>query len=218
MISDKPTNTIVTISKEQLSKLPAASFKGEIHVIDKVEMIDDAVKTLREAAVIGFDTETRPSFRKGHLHVVSLLQLSTRDTCFLFRINRIGLTQSLIDLLQDPGVTKIGLSIHDDFHSLGKVSPIEPAGFIDLQHYVKEFRIIDNSLSRIYAVLFNHRISKGQRLTNWEADTLTHPQQGYAALDAQACIEIYDYLSSGQFNPDASPYLTEPPETPATSN
>lgn len=204
---------ILTITKAQLAELPAAVFQGEIRLIDKEEELAAALEDLRESDIIGFDTETRPSFRKGHLHTVSLLQLSSRTTCYLFRLNRFGLPSELIKLLEDANKLKVGLSIHDDFHSLRKLAEFEPGGFVDLQQYVKEFRIADNSLSRIYGIIFGERISKGQRLTNWEAETLTPAQQGYAALDAVACVRIYDYLSSGAFDPESSPYLTIP--TPA---
>lgn len=209
MNSENNIETKVTISKQQLAELPAAQFEGEIYVVDKTADIPSAVAILRESDVIGFDTETRPSFKKGQTNTVSLLQLSTRKKCFLFRLNHTGLTQPLIDILQDPDLLKIGVSIHDDFHNLNKISHIDPAGFIDLQNYVKGYKIADNSLSRIYAILFGKRISKGQRLTNWEADTLTTSQQSYAALDAMACVNIYDHLFSGIFKPEASPYLVE---------
>lgn len=109
-------------------------------------------------------------------------------------------------MLENPNITKIGLSIHDDFHNLHKIFDLSPAGFIDLQNYVKDFKIADNSLSKIYAVLFDRRISKGQRLTNWEASSLTPNQQIYASLDARACLEIYDFLEKGEFDPASSPY------------
>jgi hypothetical protein len=202
-------NKIISISKRQLSDMPAMQFPGTTHVIDSSEDITGAIEILRKSDVIGFDTETRPSFRKGQVNTVSLLQLSTRDDAFLFRINHTGISPIITDLLEDPSILKIGVSIHDDFHNLNKLTHISPQGFIDLQNYVKQFRIADNSLSRIYAILFGKRISKGQRLTNWEAEQLSSAQQSYAALDAMACVHIYDYLSAGNFNPDESPYLME---------
>lgn len=201
---------VVTISKEQLSHLPAASFPGEIRIIEEECEITEAVSILRKEKIIGFDTETRPSFRKGQTNTVSLVQLSTRSTCFLFRINHFGLHSQIVDILEDPSILKIGLSIHDDFHNLNKITTVNPQGFVELQNYVKDYLIADNSLTKIYAVIFGKRISKGQRLTNWEADHLTPSQQTYAALDAIACIQIYDYVSSGKFNPMESPYLTFP--------
>lgn len=199
----------ISITKEELAALPAAHFHGEISLIEKPEEVSAAVARLRECDVVGFDTETRPSFKKGQTNIVSLLQLSTRDICYLIRLNHIGLTDELKQLLEDPDVLKVGLSIHDDFHNLNKIASIEPRGFVDLQNYVKNFNISDNSLTKIYGIVFGKRISKGQRLTNWEASQLTESQQAYAALDAMACIDIYDKVSSGQFDPLQSPYLRE---------
>lgn len=214
--SDSPQYT-VTISKAALALLPTAEYHGNIHVVDSLEKIEDAVRMLREAKVIGFDTETRPSFKKGQCFQVALLQLSTRSDCFLFRLNMIGLPQGVKEILEDESKLKIGVSLHDDFHNLNRIYPIDPKGFLDLQPYVKQFKIADNSLSRIYGILFGKRISKGQRLTNWEAKTLTHSQQTYAAFDALSCIEIYDALSSGSFHPEESQYYG-PVESPTPAH
>ncbi len=191
-----------------------AKFHGHIIVIDRPEQVDESIAILRESEIIGFDTETRPSFKKGALNEVALLQLAVPGTCFLFRINRIGMLPQIIDLLQDPECLKVGLSIHDDFLNLHRIAEFSPEGFIDLQTYVKKFHIADNSLTRIHAILYGERVSKGQRLTNWEAETLTESQKEYASLDASACIRIYTTLSRGEFNPLESPFLqsTHPSE------
>jgi len=199
----------VTITKQELSRLPMMNYRGEIVLVDSVQEADRAAEILKKENIIGFDTETKPSFKRGQTNKVALLQLSTRTTCFLFRINHIGLPKSIKNLLESESIKKIGVSIHDDFHSLHKLYEITPAGFIDLQSYVKDYKILDNSLSRIYGIIFNRRISKGQRLTNWEADELTGHQQTYAALDALACIDIYDHLSQGRFSPELSEYYRE---------
>ncbi len=196
----------IAISKQQLADMPAANFPGEVILIDRPEDVPDAVGYLRSAAVIGFDTETRPTFQKGQFHSVALLQLSTDDRCFLFRLNILGMPDEIRSLLEDEKVSKIGLSTHDDFLNLKRICPLTPGGFIELQNYVGEFHIADKSLSKIYGILFGQRISKGQRLTNWEAPELTAYQQGYAALDAYACLKIYSFLKSGQFSPDNSPF------------
>lgn len=197
---------MLSISKQTLAKLPAAHYQGTISVIDKPEDIDGAVKELYAAPIIGFDTETRPSFKKGQSNTVSLIQLCTPEHCFLFRIGITGITQPLRTLLEDPAKIKVGLSLHDDFHNLAKISDLHPDGFIDLQQYVKAVRIADNSLSRIYAIIFGKRISKGQRLSNWEAAHLTEFQQSYAALDAKACIDIYEAISQNRFCYEDSEY------------
>lgn len=203
-------NLAISISKEAARALPPVQFDGGIQVVDTLEKARVALRELRRARVVGFDTETRPSFRKGLLHNVALMQLSTDDFCFLFRLNKIGLPDSLRDFIDDPAIAKVGLSVHDDFNVIGRSATIDPHGFIELQDYVRRFHITDASLQKIYAIVFGQCISKNQRLTNWEADELTEHQQRYAAIDAWACLRIYKYLGSGQFRPEDSPYLTEP--------
>ena len=145
--------------------------------------------------MIGIDTETRPSFRKGVVHKVALLQASTEDICFLFRLNIIGMTQELADFLSNPNTHKVGLSLKDDFHQLALLSSkFTPDGFIDLQPFAHEMGIEDMSLQKLFANLFRQRISKSQQLSNWEADVLDDKQKLYAATDAYACILIYKEL------------------------
>lgn len=205
-------NAYVSISKEKLATLPVAEYPGKIELVDNPSKLEAAVEALNSVSMLGFDTETRPSFRKGQTYNVALIQLATPDCCYLFRTNEIGFPKELIRLLENPDITKVGLSIHDDFHNLRRVTEIEPQGFIDLQSFVKEYKIADNSLSRVFGILFGKRISKGQRLTNWEAPELSESQQNYAALDAYACIKIYNFLQQGNFDPLKSEFLTFPPE------
>lgn len=206
----KENNKIVSISKEELAELPMESYTNSIILIDDPSKIEQAAAILGNETLIGFDTETKPSFKRGQNNKVALLQLSTHKECFLFRLNKIGMPESIKNILEDENILKIGLSVHDDFHSLNKICKIDPKGFIELQTFVKDYNIADNSLARIYAILFNKRISKGQRLTNWEADELTIHQQEYASLDALACINIYDALIQGKFTDNRSKYYREP--------
>ncbi len=198
-----------SITKEELSGLPAEVYSGTIHLIDKEEDIAEAVNVLCSQSVIGFDTETKPSFRRGERNTVSLLQLSTATDTYLFRLNRVGLPAGVCEILEDENILKIGVSIHDDFLNLHKKFKLNPKGFVDLQTYVKNFNIADNSLSRIYGILFDKRISKGQRLSNWEAPSLTQHQQEYAALDALACVNIYNHLLTHGFDYRTSKYYRE---------
>lgn len=189
-----------TISKEQIATLPTAVFAGRSIVIQTEEETNKAASYLSGYDAIGFDTETRPSFKKGLAHKIALIQLSTEDTCFLFRLNRMGIPQSLADILTSDTVKKIGLSLKDDFAAIRKRLQIEPLNCLELQSFVKKFGIEDNSLQRIYAILFAERISKGQRLSNWETEVLSEAQKGYAALDSWACLRIFNKLKS--LNPD----------------
>ncbi|MCC8037536.1 MAG: 3'-5' exonuclease domain-containing protein 2 [Bacteroidales bacterium] len=199
-------DSYIAISKEELAPLPIVAYPGRITVVDNPREARKALAFLRDARRVGFDTETRPSFRKGHVNTVALIQISTADHCFLFRLKKLGFHEELRDFLEDETVEKIGLSLRDDFLVLHKISQFEPRGFVDLQDFVKKFSIHDASLQKIYAILFGARISKSQRLSNWEADTLTESQQRYASIDAWACLRIYNHLTSGNFDPRQSPY------------
>lgn len=178
--------------KKDIQNLPRALFEGRIIVIFSEAEADKAVEYLMAQKILGVDTETRPSFKKGQIHQVSLLQISTNDTCFLFRLNQIGLPDSLIKLLEDCGTTKVGLSLQDDLRQLNQRRNFTPGSFIELQKEVREIGIEDMSLQKIYANLFQQKISKNQQLSNWEADTLSPAQQLYAATDAWACLQIHE--------------------------
>jgi ribonuclease D len=182
------------ITKERIRELSIETFDGEIIVIDKVEDVADAVNYLKQFKVIGFDTETKPVFRKNASNKVALMQLSTLDKCFLFRLNLIQYPDELDDLICSKDVMKVGLSLRDDFAALRQRSDCPPLNFIDLQTFVKDYGIKDMSLQKIYAILFNKKIAKNQRLSNWEAKTLKESQKMYASIDAWACLKIYNYL------------------------
>ena len=180
--------------KKLIPSLPKVCFKGRIEVVLSASEATRAVNFLLSQPILGVDTETRPSFKKGHQHTVSLLQVSTHDVCFLFRLNHTGLTKDLIRLLEDTKVPKIGLSWHDDLNSLHKLGEFQPGLFIDLQNHVKEIGIEDMSLQKLYAYIFGQRISKTEQLSNWERDILTDKQKEYAATDAWSCIMLYEEL------------------------
>lgn len=183
-----------TIDKEAVKELPKTLFPGEIHVVQTPWEAEKAVAYLRTCPLLGIDSETRPSFTKGRTHKVALLQVSSEKHCFLFRLNLTGLTLPVITLLESPHVTKVGLSLHDDFMMLHKRAPFEQRACVELQEFVRPFGIQEKSLQKIYAILFGEKISKTQQLSNWEAETLTEPQKLYAATDAWACLNIYNKL------------------------
>lgn len=167
-------------------------FKGRIIVVLTEAEAEKAVNYLMKADILGFDTETRPNFKKGQQNKVSLLQVSTRDTCFLFRLNRFGLCSAIKKLLETTKVKKIGLSWSDDIRALRALGDFTPKGFFELQHHIQELGIKDISLAKLYANIFGQRISKREQLSNWEADVLSTKQQNYAATDAWACIMLYE--------------------------
>lgn len=197
------------ISKEEINELPIAEFSGNITTIQTVEEANNTISFLREQEIVGIDTETRPSFKRGQVYKVALLQVSTKDHCFLFRLNMIGLTPGIISFLEDNKIRKIGLSLHDDFMMLHKRGSFNQSGCIDLQDYIHTFGIHELSLQKIFAILFGKKISKNQRLSNWEAELLSDKQKKYAATDAWACILIYEQLLSLQKSHD---YELDPKE------
>ena len=178
--------------KTKIGSLPRIVFPGRKIVILTEAEAKKAVDYLLQQDLLGFDTETRPVFKKGKSNKVALLQVSTRDTCFLFRLNRIGLCPAIIELLESTKVKKIGLSWHDDLMMLHKRGEFNAGGFVDLQDHMDELGIQDRSLAKLYANFFGERISKREQLSNWEADVLTEKQKDYAATDAWACVKLYE--------------------------
>ena len=171
------------ISNEETAALPAIEFKGEIRIIEHERDIVPACKFLMKQAVVGFDTETRPSFRPGISYRVSLLQLSTPQLCFLFRLNKIPLAKPILQVLETDSILKIGADVAGDLRSLRQIRHFRDGGFVDLQSIAPEWGIV-----------LRQRVSKAQRLSNWEAATLTDKQKLYAATDAWVCTAIYDKL------------------------
>ncbi len=185
------------ITMEEIQNYDLSWFRGEIKVIEDIKSFHSVMPRLTGENILGFDTESKPSFRKGHRNRVSLLQLSTGDLACLFRLNKIGMPKELAALLADPGVVKAGVAIHDDIKFLRSVKKFEPAGFVDLQKFVKDFGIQSSGLKKLTAIVLGFRISKRQQVTDWEADELSEPQRVYAATDAWVCREIYLNLING---------------------
>ena len=181
--------------KEAINGLERALFQGRIEVVQSLYEAERAVNYLLSQPILGFDTETKPQFQRGHTSQVALLQVSSKDVCFLFRLNVLGLPDCIKRLLSDEGETlKIGLSWHDDLCGLRRRGEFHPGTFIEIQQIAKDMGLHDLSLQKLYANLMGKRISKTQRLSNWEADRLTDAQKQYAATDAWACIRLYEEM------------------------
>jgi len=185
------------ITVEELAEHELSWFKGEIVLVDNLKTFYEVFPKLLRTDLLGFDTETRPTFRKGRKNAVSLIQLSTEDLACLFRINKIGIPDELADLLSDPSVIKTGVAVHDDIKFLKSVRKFNPEGFVDLQTLVKDFGIQSSGLKKLTAIVLGFRISKRQQVTDWEAEQLTEAQQIYAATDAWVCYQIYKKLVNG---------------------
>ena len=182
------------ISNEQTALLPAIEFHGEIRIVEHEDEIEAACQYLMQQPLVGFDTETRPSFQPGVTYRVSLLQLSSAERCYLFRLNRIPLARPLLRLLESREVVKVGADVAGDLRSLRQLRRFRDGGFVDLQAIAPEWGIGEKSLRKLSAIVLGMRVSKAQRLSNWEAATLTPKQQLYAATDAWVCTQIYERL------------------------
>jgi ribonuclease D len=185
------------ISYEELSECELSWFKGEIVIVEEIRTFNEVFPRLLGEGLLGFDTETKPTFKKGKKNNVSLIQLSTGTLACLFRINRLGLPDELVNLLSDPGVIKAGVAVHDDIRFLKGVKKFDPSGFVDLQNFVRNFGIQSSGLKKLAAIVLGFRISKRQQVTDWEAVNLTEAQQIYAATDAWVCHQIYQKLTNG---------------------
>ena len=171
--------------------MPVAQTDCEIEVIDSANEVATAVDCLMQEEVVGFDTETKPSFTHGKSNKIALMQISTAKKCFLFRLQMIGKSEALKNFLENEKIKKIGLALHGDLRNLRVWDKFTPKNFIDLQKIVIQYGIEELGLQRIYAIIFGKKISKSQQLSNWEAKILNQAQQIYAATDAWACREIY---------------------------
>jgi ribonuclease D len=196
-----------SITKEALNLLSVEMLPGHIEVVETEEQLAETLQKLQKETVIGFDTETKPVFAKGKRNKVALLQVASSDACYLIRLNKVGFPQSLLDFFNNDDILKVGLSIKDDFLMLrARDNGLDPKGFVELQSFVKSYGILDNSLQKIYAILFDKKLSKAQRLSNWEAEELSLGQKSYAALDALACRRIYLELTKNYpLNPVENP-------------
>jgi ribonuclease D len=206
-----------TISNEQTAELPSARFGGRIIVIDNDELIAEACRDLAAHKMIGFDTETRPSFKAGVTNKVALLQLSTPSRCYLVRLCRTKLHPAILKILSNKDIKKVGADVVGDIRSLHELRNFKERGFIDLQQMASYWGIEEKSLRKMSALILGQRVSKAQRLSNWESSTLTPQQQMYAATDAWVCIKIYEKLMATQpikplpnFEIEAQPQAPKP--------
>lgn len=196
MVMMNNTQYFSNVEDEYIRSLPAMTFPGIITVIDQPANFEQIKRILQDEYIIGFDTETKPSFKKGQSHQVALLQLSTKDHAVLIRLNKVSLPRFIIDIFENENIIKVGVAIRDDINILNKVSAFTPNGFIDLQQYVKKFGIEDNGLKKLVANILGFRISKKSQTSNWEQEVLTREQIEYAATDAWVCRQMYEILSN----------------------
>jgi ribonuclease D len=179
------------ITIEEIKELELKWFEGKIYLIDSIEKFNSVLPRLTKSKLLGFDTETKPSFKKGKKNKVSLIQLADDKTAFLIRINKIGIPEKIAEILSDPGIVKCGVAIHDDIKVLSGIRKFNPAGFVDLQPFVKNYGIDSSGLKKLAAIVLGFRISKRMQVTDWESEILSDAQLVYAATDAWVCREIF---------------------------
>ncbi len=188
-------NYLSKITEEEIKMLPLKHFEGDVHVVESYESFERVINIIEKSKILGFDTETKPTFKKRINNNVSLVQLSTADKVFLIRLNKTGLPGRLTRVLGNDNIIKVGVAIKDDIKALQKLNNFIPKGFIELQDYVKDFGIENNGLKKLAAIVLNFRISKNQQTSNWDNDVLTDSQIRYAATDAWVCYKIYQKLN-----------------------
>ena len=179
------------ISKEQVAELELIQFEGPIHVIDSLEAFEREISSIAQEPILGIDTETRPSFKKGTMYPTSLIQLSSLEQAWIIRVSRIAYPKELLKLMSKEIPMKVGVSLHDDLRRLRSDFQFEPKGFLDLQQYVEAFRMEEKGLKKLSGIVLGRRISKAQQVSNCDADHLTEAQLRYAATDAWICLMIY---------------------------
>lgn len=192
---EKAEGLKINISPEEINNLPLKTFEGKTVVVSDARQLPKVIKEIEKHEVVGFDTETRPSFKRGQFYQVALLQLAVPRKAFLIRVNHTGLSEEMIHLLENPNVVKAGVGIRDDLKALQKLKAFEPGGFFDLSTLAKQAGLQVESVKKLTALLLGFRISKGAQTSNWEATTFTQKQIEYAATDAWVCLELYEKLA-----------------------
>ena len=195
---------IKKITKAEVNELPLMKYEGECQIIDTLDEVDAAVAACQRVDIIGFDTETKPAFRKGEFYPVALLQLAIPGKAYLFRLNKIGLPKSIISLFENPKIQIIGIGLRDDIKDLQKLTNFKPAGFVDLNELGESLGFQSIGARNFAGMFMNHRISKSQQVSNWENEVLTAAQISYAATDAWICLGIFDKMSKMTPDDDSS--------------
>jgi len=184
----------LSITKEAIAQLPLIKFDGPIHVINNHKEMFRAIKKLEKQIIVGFDTEKKPTFRKGQYHPTALIQLSTATEVFLFRINKIGLHEDIITLFESDKIVKIGVGMRADIVELKRIRTFTQNNCIDLNDLMPTLGVEKIGIRNLVAILLEKRVSKNQQVSNWENAELTRSQQQYAATDAWVCYKMYILL------------------------
>lgn len=189
-------NLRLSITHEEINDLPLGAFEGKVVIVSDEKNVPRAFAEIHEHQEVGFDTETKPVFVKGHQNKVSLMQIATPDTVFLIRLKFTGMHPAIINFLENDKILKAGVALRDDIKALQRLNFYEPGGFVELAELSKKAGLQVESVKKLTAVLLGFRISKSAQTSNWEAESLNEKQISYAATDAWVCLEIYKRLKS----------------------
>jgi ribonuclease D len=183
-----------TITKDEINKMPLIQFDGKIIIATTPKTIAKALDEIKEESEVGFDTESKPAFRKGQFNHVALIQIATEDTCYLLRTAKWGIIPELKDFLENKSQLKVGLALDDDIKALQKRTPFEAGSFLDLNKYATQMGIQNIGVKSLTGIFIGRKVSKNQQTSNWENEHLTEQQQIYAATDAWICLRIYKVI------------------------
>jgi len=188
---NKKQNYPERISKEEINELPVRSFPGKIRLIQTKEALDRALGALRRETILGFDTETKPTFTKGVTHLPSLLQLATGKSVFLIRLNHFDNLKKLTPILSNPNCFKVGVAVKDDIIGLQKLENFQPKGFVDIGQLARKLGMLTTGLRSLTAIFLKFRITKKAQVSNWARKELSESQIQYAATDAWVSRKIF---------------------------
>jgi len=195
MADGQPDSAKLSISKEEVQLLPLARYDGPIHLLHRGEPCAEACKILEKESVLGFDTESRPSFKKGQSYLPSLIQFATRDAVYLFQIDSRWIPDEIVRVMENPLVIKAGLALQQDLTKLKQIRNFQEKKTVDLAQIASRKGMQKTGLRSLAALLMGIRISKSAQVTNWSKPDLTPAQIQYAATDAWASRELYFKLS-----------------------
>ncbi|MEP2773420.1 MAG: 3'-5' exonuclease [Fulvivirga sp.] len=184
-----------TISREEINSLDLNTFSGKIRLITREDQLGEVFNKINQHDVVGFDTETKPTFRKGEVNEVAMIQIAIPEEVFIIRINYTGISNEIHHFLENEAILKVGVALRDDLKDLNRLRKFKPSGFLELNKMVKSIGIESNGLRKLTAIILGFRISKNAQVSNWEAEKLSQKQLQYAATDAWVCLEMYEVLN-----------------------
>jgi ribonuclease D len=179
------------ITKDDINLLDLGKFNGEITLVDTDEALEKACSEIAQCAIIGIDTETKPSFKKGIINTVALLQIATDKKAYIIRLKKVSMTGQLAGIFANKEIKKIGIAVFDDLKDLKKLHPFKDASVVDLNLLAPKLGFESIGAKKLSALVLGIRISKRQQVSNWELENLSQAQIDYAATDAWICREIY---------------------------